>query len=448
MRKSLLLGLLLLMLGIYRTYAQATFEILCPTRPTLLPEYPSSPFGSIFHVLDWYLPGNPPLQLRQVANQGTYISTNINLPDNIGKYYPLAVSPNGKYLVFLPNAEDANLVVWNIQTAQLASFALTPEQSIYFDSSRDVSLEIVRNRIVWESNSTLLLSYQTYVSDVPTLIRQQRIVVEENPFSLIEQTSTTIEYPNFPLPNDNPLVAKSKSPLGTIVVITSLERVRLANGQAVDFADYSQFYNVNTNQPILDLTPNPNRGYYNLPDWTPDGQSFFMRYFDLDRNRNYYLTRFHITANGFVEDTSLQDRLFQVFGDVHLDSDLSVSPDGNWLAFKVWKSDFTRSYLIAYNLNTSDIKATCFPVNEAPYQYSLSDNHIPIWSPDSRYMGWSSGNFFYFDLNTGDMYEIPRQTHEGVFVGWLPIENSVINSITQRYFTSNRQCRSTIGRNR
>jgi hypothetical protein len=146
------------------------------------------------------------------------------------------------------------------------------------------------------------------------------------------------------------------------------------------------------------------------------------------KQNSRYLTRFHVTANGFVEDTSLQDRLFQAFGDVNLASRLSFSPDGNWLAFKVWESNFINSHLIVYNLNASDIKAICFPLNEPPYSYDLNNNNIPIWSPDSLYMGWSSGDFFYFDLTTGDMYEIPRQTHNGVFVGWLPVENSVIPS--------------------
>jgi len=112
------------------------------------------------------------------------------------------------------------------------------------------------------------------------------------------------------------------------------------------------------------VTSGPDRedGHYGLA-WTPDGRIVYTS-----------------TANGFQDiwitnaDGTKQQ---QLTADSHVDFAPAVSPDGNYIVFKSErKGDLQyQSHLWRMNIDGSNLK-----------QLTSLDDHIPRWSPDSRWV--------------------------------------------------------------
>jgi len=392
------------------SYAQSpTVQVFCDADETFS-RFPDPFPGTVFNVLR---PNETrtDYQLRRTTQSSTE-TIPIPIPsDLIGKLTYSHVSPDGRYVTLTPIEIGVPLVVWKIDTDELATVPLSDSDVQYLlTDSLPESRQL--QKIMWSDNQHMVMHYfdLDYVW-FDYLIAEKQFTVIDEPFQIIEGTQTEIAYPPIDAPAENTDVGKVFSPQGNYVTIASSQR-----NEDFTFGRRFQIYDTNTFQLVADFQSNPNRVLGGAPLWTPDESSLFL----WNRLPNSpYLNKSEITqiivGQNFRENRELFNTLESFWGSdikisgLSLNLAMAMSPSGNNLVLHLYVAEQNQYHVIAFNLKTGEIVAKC---DETHPDSSLS---YLLWSPDERYFGYWGGNIRLFDLTNGVRYGMDG---EG-FVGWV-----------------------------
>lgn len=348
-------------------------------------------------------------QLRRTTQNSTETTTIPVPPELIGKLTYSDVSPDGRYVTLIPYGIDGALVVWKIDTNELAIFPLSLSDREYLDAE-PYPIQRFIQELDWLDNQRMVLRY--FDLEYPWfdyLIAQKVFTVIDEPFQIIE--GERVDIPVLPLdaPIGDTYIAPVFSPQGNYVTVASRHTTE-------DFTYGSRFqiYDVNTLQMVAEFESHADRGLSRIPLWTFDENYLFLD-FTLKNNPPLGETQL-IQVNvgqGFQEGFDLFATLEEFFGqkvsysmptNPHI-----LSPSGNILVIHVHAHENDQDYVVAYSLVTGEIRVICddgFPDPQTNY---------PVWSPDERYFGYWGGGIRLFDLTNGQRYGIDG---EG-FVGWV-----------------------------
>lgn len=187
-------------------------------------------------------------------------------------------------------------------------------------------------------------------------------------------------------------VFRSYSPPQGLALLFSLE----------EFRYFVYDVDEKTKMPLLgtDLLPRPIPA---RPEWSPDGRLAYVLPTDFDeRTESYYE---EIFVADYVDASVIQVSNFaQELGVVAIRDEMSWSPDGKYLAFRMARVEkpsdainaVPKSALYVFNIETGETKSLCV----SPEHDLLPPDFF--WSPDSKYLAFGyEGNLITIDISTG-----------------------------------------------
>lgn len=341
-------------------------------------------------------------QLERVTPQGTDQQV-IPLHETVTrKVYPLSVSPDGRYLVFAPREHNIPLVIWKVDTGEIAELPLSEADIDYLNLGAN-SVESQRNKLRWTDNTHLLLRYfDLDYQWFNFLLAEKLLTVIDTPFEIEEGVRTEVVYPDLPLPPHSSFGKPIFSPNRSYVTLVSLYLyTRL------------QIYDNRTQPPnlIIDLESDNTRGILSNPIWTPNEKTFFANY----RITSSSEVKFGVARADADQNFQLSDSL-QPLLEANLGTGTtlihpfitSINSNGTKLVTRVFVPQESQEYLVVYHINTGDVTAICDDGEMTKLWY-------PIWGPNDEYFGfWDNGWVIAYHLETGEGYRM-----NGIgFVGW------------------------------
>lgn len=412
-KKHLSLALILLFLGSLMATstvdAQTPFTIYCVNETNhITSNTPFSLLGTYYHLLDSPFASSPGTNYRfERLNQTENIQFSVPFSSELSsKLSSPSISPNGKFMVFRPRANDTGLTVWNIETNEVASFMLQPSDFSYLERDSRLSYEHDQDKLIWLDDNHLSLQYFYHDSEFYDWVVSQKIfTIQENPLSIIEGEKYDIPYPDLPVPAGNELPKTEFSPNHTYATRISFQGV-YPHGLQARF----QIYNLQNMEMMYDRIPVDGALPISKPFWMADEQTVFLL-LKVGLNEPWRVLELKPSEN-FNENSSLQgsieDNLGAGAGPLGLQP--MLLPDETRIIFSVYSEVFEQAYFLLYNPTTHEKVAICDP-NSA-----LGGDRYYFWAAGGQYFGyWNNGNVYAYNLSDGTSYQLPSDRW---FVGW------------------------------
>jgi hypothetical protein len=310
------------------------------------------------------------------------------------------ISPNGRLMAFRPIAPATDLIVWNIETDEVASVPLTTDevtiltQDYYF-------VGLGQRYLMWRGSRELII--QEYREFETRPFASTTFFVNETPIlELSRSTREVFQFPDLFVPENYNLKARNYSPQGTYInqLIFQGNEDRL---QVFDTQSQTALFGTMSNSNYLAESA----------IWTSD-EHFFVYDEYVKETGQGQLIIVDVEV-GFRENSEVFDALTtELGGEINLTGEFEplTSADGRNVIFNIYSFATRQDYLVFHTFATGDTTAVC-----NNYRFMPQFFH-PFWSPDGRYFAiyYSNEELTYiFDRENGNVYGIPS----GQFVGWV-----------------------------
>jgi hypothetical protein len=392
--------------------AQSGITTICDERADLSQAtIPPVFYGTYYYLMDGG--DGTPYRFALVSQNGTVELQAPLSSEMAGIVTAPIISSDGRFMAFRPASSDAPLVVWDIETREIATLTLPQDDVEYllgnfdpYDRLQD-DYSRFRDALIWRDSTHLVIQFQSDYSGQNEAERE--ITVSENPLQLVHGARAAIEYPELPIPSGEREQVTLLSPQENYAA--SLTWTLVSGGTDLR---HLQVYDLRTGAMVFDLPPT--REFFagnGAPLWLPDESRLFFLAGN-EGEHSYSLTQVDL-GGGYRLNNSLWNELENSFG-----TSISVSggflpklsDDGSLLAFEITRASEGNNYLIIYHPESASITAIC-----DPNQISRTDYVYTFWSPDNRYFGyWDIGQVLTFDVQTGEIYMLPSTGRS--FVGW------------------------------
>jgi hypothetical protein len=313
------------------------------------------------------------------------------------------ISPDGTKMVFPPlSSKSIDLVVWNIATAETATFPLTQELADYILRPTDYS-EIDFNKLIWRNQSELAIQYFGENGNVRNPLQTLDLTIRDQPLR-ITASAPAIALNLQATPNPNPSSQETFATSAKVFTVETRESPAVLGGR--------EFRVTDTASRAVVFTVQSSKEYrVGQPFWTPDGNYLF--YLAVVPS-GMKLIQVNV-GQGFTQETALDSILEKQFGTstgITTTIPPILSRDGTNLGFGYLDQIHNQYYVIRYNPRTGETTTVC---DEAP----ISGDLYPFWSPSNRFIAyWYSGTVKVYDFDTGNRYLLPGKG----FAGWISEE--------------------------
>jgi len=408
-QKRISFALIIFLLASIRvTVAQDNITVVCDSA-TPQPWQHNLP-GTYFHLIEspYDLEANSNYSFEAVSASDSRIYNVPFSPAISRDLLTPSVSPDGRYIVFRPASSQVGLTVWDLQTNAVASLPLQPADLEYLTIDFDLPYQRNHNLLVWLDNRRLLLQYyddRSRRSD--WVIANKQITIQETPFAILEEPREDINYPDFPIPEDNLLARVEFSPDGRYATQISDQLLQGVAGSCLRV----QIYDVQSQLLVYEIVPTAELYPVKKPVWMPDGNTLFIS-FRSPGGKPGQVLELH-ADDGFQEDWSLQQAINSTFGAEAGTSNMIpvISPSGIHIMFAVYAPSTKQTYLTRYTPSTGEINAVCDP-GPGPY----SDEKYSFWVSGEQYFAYyGNGTSYVIGLADGTFYTLPS---DRLFVGW------------------------------
>jgi len=328
--------------------AQSNVAILCDSSfDTSVLSIPDVFPGTYYSMVSGMSDTDSPYRFERITQSGR---TQIDAPltqSQVQSLLPPLVSPNNRFMVFRPYGHT-NLTVWDMQTGEVATLALTPDEAYFLVTDIPV-YERHLNKLAWVDGNHLLIRMFPEEFNDRQVTATIEITVNEAPLQVSKGFRVEINYPVLPAPPDNLRQRIFLSPQGNYAA-----SMNLVNVMGYGDAEQLQVFDLNSLNIVFDLIPTSAFNATGSPIWSPDESHLFIPIGNASGTQYRFQVAEISIYTGNI-NTYLWDSLENAFG-----SEISrsagfrqiFSPDGNSLAFRIYRTPQNIPYITGLSLTS------------------------------------------------------------------------------------------------